>query len=202
MLYANEANLQRGRFQWQDTIPEDVGKPVEDAESAKWALLVRNVKVYNDPRKVLKMHSILVQSPYLKGLLEKVLKGYPGVTVGLQRLEFTDKFAPLIHRWDLLKDAISELGDATEEERVTRQHGELLQETLEKEFKDVIEASQDMKSKGVMTYEHLWTIFQPGAIIFTKQDGQETALKLHETSYGKDRQGNACFWLTCKSTLR
>lgn len=171
---------------------------MEDAESAKWALLVRNVKVYNDPRKVLRMHSILVQSPLLKELLEKVLKGYPGVTVSLKRLEFSGKFEPLIHRWAQLKEAIGELGNSTEKDRTTREHAVLLQETLEKEFKDVIDAYQDMKSKGVMTYEHLWTIFQPGAIIYTKQDGQETALKLHETSYGKDRQGNPCFWLSCK----
>jgi hypothetical protein len=144
------------------------------------------------------MHSIVVQSPLLKKLLEGVLKDYPGVTVGLQRLEFSGKFEPLIHRWSQLQKAISELGDSTEEEQETRKHATLLQETLEKEFKDLIEASQDMKSKGVMTYEYLWTLFQPGAVIYSRQDGQETALKLHETSYGKDRHGNACFWMTCK----
>jgi len=51
-LYSGKED-KRGRFRWQDTIPADVGKPAEDAETAKWALLVRNVKVYNDPRKVL-----------------------------------------------------------------------------------------------------------------------------------------------------
>lgn len=89
----------KGRFQWQEEIPEDVGDPAENEKTAKWALLVRNVKVYNDPRRVLSMHSIVVQSPLLKKLLVKVLKGYPGVTVGLNRLEFTGKFEPLIHRW-------------------------------------------------------------------------------------------------------
>jgi hypothetical protein len=89
----------KGRFQWQEEIPEDVGDPAENEKTAKWALLVRNVKVYNDPRRVLSMHSIVVQSPLLKKLLAGVLKGYPGVTVGLNRLEFTGKFEPLIHRW-------------------------------------------------------------------------------------------------------
>lgn len=89
----------KGRFQWQEEIPEDVGDPAENEKTAKWALLVRNVKVYNDPRRVLSMHSIVVQSPLLKKLLASVLKGYPGVTVGLNRLEFTGKFEPLIHRW-------------------------------------------------------------------------------------------------------
>lgn len=51
-LYSGKED-KRGRFRWQHTIPADVGKPAEDAETAKWALLVRNIKVYNDPRKVL-----------------------------------------------------------------------------------------------------------------------------------------------------
>lgn len=43
-LYSGKED-RRGRFQWQTTIPEDVGKPAEDAETQKWALIVRNVKV-------------------------------------------------------------------------------------------------------------------------------------------------------------
>ncbi|OCK83952.1 P-loop containing nucleoside triphosphate hydrolase protein [Lepidopterella palustris CBS 459.81] len=196
-LYSGKED-KRGRFQWTENVPDDVGKPAEDAETAKWALLVRNVKVYNDPRKVLAIHSIVVQSPLLKKMLEVVLKDYPGVTVGLQRLEFSGKFEPIIHRWAELKKAIDKLGDETEDERKTKEHAELFYNLLKEEFKSLIETSQDMKSKGVMTFEHLWTLFQPGATIYARQDGQETAMKLHETKYGQDRNGNPCFWLTCK----
>ncbi|KAF2465299.1 P-loop containing nucleoside triphosphate hydrolase protein [Lindgomyces ingoldianus] len=196
-LYSGKED-KKGRYQWQDTIPEDVGNPVENAETAKWALLVRNVKVYNDPRKVLAIHSIVVQSPLLKKLLAGVLKNYPGVTVGLNRLEFSGKFEPLIHRWAELQKAIGDLGDATEEDRTTKGHADLLLDVLTHEFKSLIETSQDMKSKRVMTYEHLWTLFQPGATIFARQDGQETAMALQETRYGQDTKGNPCFWLTCK----
>ncbi|KAI7629136.1 hypothetical protein KC322_g23244, partial [Hortaea werneckii] len=84
-LYSGKED-KHGRFQWQTTIPEDLGKPAEDAESEKWAIVVRNVKTYNDPKKVLSLHSILIQSPLLKDLLKDVLDGYPGVTVGLKRL--------------------------------------------------------------------------------------------------------------------
>ena len=188
----------KGRFQWQEEIPEDVGDPAENEKTAKWALLVRNVKVYNDPRRVLSMHSIVVQSPLLKKLLVKVLKGYPGVTVGLNRLEFTGKFEPLIHRWAELQDAIAKLSDETEAQRTTKAHAELLQGILTKEFKNMIDTSQDMKSKRVMTFEHLWTLFQPGSVVFARQDGQETALSLVETRYGQDCNGIPCFWATCK----
>ena len=198
-LYSGKED-KRGRFQWQDTIPVDVGKPAEDAETAKWALLVRHVKVYNDPRKVLAIHSIVVQSPLLKKLLGKVLKDYPGVTVGLQRLEFTGRFEPLIHRWAGLEAAMKKLDEDSEDEDVkkTKEHAELLFDILHKEFKTLIEESQDMMRNGVMTYEYLWTIFQPGHFIYTRQDGQDTALKLQNTRYGVDRNGCPCFWVTGK----
>ncbi|KAL5118601.1 hypothetical protein ACEQ8H_003452 [Pleosporales sp. CAS-2024a] len=196
-LYAGKED-KRGRYQWQDKIPQDIGKAVENDETAKWALLVRNIKVYNDARRVLSIHSIVVQSPLLKKLMVTVLKNYPGVTVGLNRLEFTGKFEPLIHRWSDLENAIARLGDDTEEKRTTKEHAALLQDVLIKEFKPLIDTSQDMKSKRVMTYEHLWTLFQPGATVFSRQDGQETAMTLMGTRYGQDGNGLPCFWLFCR----
>ena len=62
-LYSGKED-KRGRFTWQTEIPEDIGKPAEDAESEKWAIVVRNIKVYNDPKKVLSLHSILVSNLY------------------------------------------------------------------------------------------------------------------------------------------
>jgi hypothetical protein len=196
-LYSGKED-KKGRFQWQDTIPEDIGDPVENSETAKWALLVRNIKVYNDPRRVLSVHSIVVQSPLLKKLLAGVLKNYPGVTVGLNRLEFSGKFEPLIHRWTELQAAVGKLGSATEEQRTTKEHAELLQNILVKEFKSLIDTSQDMKSKRVMNFDLLWTLYQPGATIFARQDGQETALTLSLTRYGQDSKGVPCFWITGK----
>lgn len=196
-LYSGKED-KRGRFQWQDTIPEDVGKPVENSETAKYALLVRNVKVYNDPRKVLKIHSLVVQSPYLKKLLQNVLKDYPGIALNLKRLELTGKFEPIIHRWAKLQEAIAELGDETEEGKETKKHADLFQDLLRKEFEDVIDTSQDMISQGVITYDLLWTAFQPASLVYAKQDGQETALKLTSTKYGIDRNGNPVFWVQGK----
>jgi hypothetical protein len=196
-LYSGKED-KKGRYQWQDTIPEDIGDPAENAETAKWALIVRNIKVYNDPQRVMAIHSIVVQSPLLKKLLIGVVKNYPGITVGLNRLEFSGRFEPLIHRWTELQEAIEGLGDETEDDRTTKAHADLLQEILVKEFKPLIEEAQDMKSKRVMTYEHLWTLFQPGAIVFARQDGQETAMTLSESKYGVDAKGAPCFWLTCK----
>ena len=202
-LYSGKED-KRGRFQWQDTPPDDLGTIAEDAESAKYALLVRNVKAYNDPRRVLKIHSIVVQSPLLKRLLRDVLRGYPGVTVELDRLEFSGRFEPIIHRWSEFKGKIEQLQNPEDQEKQseedikTREHAELLQDILVNEFQDVVEVSQDMKAKGVITFELLWTLFQPGSLIYTRQENQDRVFKLQSSKYGEDRRGNPVFWLTCK----
>ncbi|KAK5123020.1 hypothetical protein LTR85_003586 [Meristemomyces frigidus] len=191
-LYSGKED-KRGRFQWQTTIPEDLGKPAEDAESEKFAIIVRNVKVYNDPKK----------SPLLKELLKEVLAGYPGVTVGLKRLEFSGRFEPLIHRWTEFNAAITKLkqadsANADDKAPDRLKHAELLHDLLAKEFKDTIDASTDLKGQGVMTYEHLWTLFQPGSFVFSKQQGQDRIFRLHSSKYGQDRNGNPVYWLTCQ----
>lgn len=291
-LYSGKED-KHGRFQWQDKIPEDVLKPAEDTETQKLALILRYVKVYSDPRKTLGLHSIVVQSPLLKKLLETVLAGYPGVTVGLQRLEFSGKFEPLIHRFPELKAAIEDLkrqrhkskpgvdGDRKEEEPSTLveqalttaqpievndikmaessiisspvqstpaiqfiseeavlnsetddhlvdgttsatlddevgkvddpdkseddvsddnslklAHAQLLHDCLLGEFQALLDSSQDMKAKSVMTYDNLWTLFQPGALVFSRQDGQERVFKLKSAKYGIDRDENPVYWLS------
>ena len=188
-LYSGKED-KRGRFQWQTEMPEDLGKPAEDAESEKWAIIVRNVKVYNDPKKVLSLHSVVIQSPLLKDLLKEVLAGYPGVTVSLKRLEFSGRFEPLIHRWSDLQAAIVKLRLEKNEDSADRlKHAQLLQDLLSKEFKEAIDSSIDMKNQGVMTYEHLWTLFQPGSLVYSKQQGQDRIFRLHSSKYGQDRNG-------------
>lgn len=191
-----------GRFQWQTKIPEDVGKPAEDADSLRYAILVRMIKVYCDPRRTLSLHSIVIQSPLLKDLLGDVLAGYPGVTVELDRLEFSGNFEPLIHRWKALEEAINKLKDAADaedaDEKVIERvkHADLLRDLLETEFRDTINASQDMIEKGVINYDLLWIAFPPGCLVYAKHQGQERVLRLSSSKYGRDRNGGLIFWIT------
>ncbi|KAK7531114.1 P-loop containing nucleoside triphosphate hydrolase protein [Phyllosticta citricarpa] len=199
-LYSGKED-KRGKFEWQDTLPDDLKEPVENAETAKWAIVARKIRVYNDPRKVLKLHSVVIQSPLLKKLLEKVLHGYPGVTVTLKRLEFGGLFMPLVHRWSELMTAIDELNPDSEDEdeRTTREHSLLLKEVLETEFKDVVEATSDMRLNNVTTFEHLWMLFQPNDLIFCRLHGQDATLKMGTSHYGKDPCGNPFLAMNCKN---
>ena len=75
-LYQKEDD--RGRFTWTDKYPDNLDEAAENEITARFAILVRNKKSF-DSRKKLEIDSIVIQSPLLKVVLAKVLKGYPGL---------------------------------------------------------------------------------------------------------------------------
>lgn len=182
-------------------MPEDIGKPAEDADTLKHAIIVRYTRVYADPRRVLALHSIVIQSPLLKDLLEDVLAGYPGVTVALQRLEFSGAFEPLIHRWSQLKSGIEKLKDEADTEGADEQasdrvkHAELLYNLLEEEFRETISSSQDMIKQGVITFDLLWTVFQPGCFVYSKIQNHDRVFRLNSQRYTTDSCRNPVYSL-------
>ncbi|KAL4757808.1 ATP-binding protein [Aspergillus foveolatus] len=160
----------RGRTSWTQDPPDDLVKPAEDATTSKYALIVRNEKSYS-PQKSLCIHSIVVQSPFLKKFLANVLAGYPGLTMALDRVEFTAPFKPFIHRWKEFSEAKDQ-----ETDFATKIHADLLYRTLDNELGDVISKKEDLVKNGVVTHRLLWTIFEPNDHIFTMIDGHQCVL--------------------------
>ena len=133
-----------GRTTWVDTYPNDLAAAAENAESEKYALLIRNRKCYNG-RKSLEIDSIVVQSPLLKTSLGEVLKGYPGVTTTLERLSFNAPFKPFVHRW---KNLLQVLEDEKDEE--AKSHLLILHRVLEAELRDDLKALESYILNGVI----------------------------------------------------
>ena len=172
-----------GRHVWVTEYPKDLHEPVENKETAKFALLVRKKKSY-DGRKQLEIDSIIVQSPILKKCLEPVLEDYPGITVSLARLTFKAPFEPFVHRWERFKQALATAEEGSEEQK----HLDLLHSILETELKDLIATKEDHVANGVITFPHLWTIFEPGSLMYTVHMGHERVFELNSTnvSHGQD----------------
>ncbi|KAL4735138.1 P-loop containing nucleoside triphosphate hydrolase protein [Aspergillus similis] len=160
----------RGRTSWTQSQPNDLVVPAEDSTTSKYALIVRNQKSYN-PKKSLSIHSVVVQSPLLKKFLANVLDGYPGLTMALDRIEFTAPFKPFVHRWKEFSDGKDQEIDPT-----TRAHVDLLYRTLDNELADVISKKEDLVKNGVVTHQLLWTIFEPNDHIFTVIDDHQCVL--------------------------
>ncbi|KAL6713217.1 hypothetical protein ACLMJK_009338 [Lecanora helva] len=178
----------RGKTTWVDTYPDDLEEAAENEKTAKYALLIRNSKCY-DGRKKLQIDSIVVQSPLLKNVLGTVLKNYPGITTTLDRLTFGAPFQPFIHRWKNFLDALE-----TEQDPETKAHLELFHRILEAELRDDLKARDSFILNGVITYDTIWMIFEPGSVVFSVKDGENCAAKFNSGSYQQTRCGS-CYSL-------
>lgn len=181
----------RGKSTWVDKYPDDLEEAAENAETARYALLIRNKKCY-DGRKKLQIDSIIVQSPLLKAILGTVLRNYPGITTSLDRLTFQAPFEPFVHRWSQFSEAVH-----TEEDLETKAHLDLFYKTLKLELTDAIKARDDFILNGVITYDTCWMIFEPGTVVFAVQDKQKVVVRLKNAAYVQTRCGNA-YRLTCE----
>lgn len=190
-LYQGKSDA-RGRSTWVDKYPDDLEEAAENAETDRYALLVRNKKCY-DGRKKLQIDSIVIQSPLLKNALAVILKDYPGVTPSLDRLTFNPPFKPFVHRWSRFVDAVG-----NEEDPDTKSHLELFYKILEGELSDQIKSRDDFIRNGVITYDACWMLFEPGTTVFTILNGYKTALKLINGDYQQTRCGEF-YVLSCQA---
>jgi hypothetical protein len=167
------------KWSWTEKEPEDVADPAENEETAQHALITR-LKKANDSRKKYEIHSIIIQSPWLKVALAEVLKDYPAIHCGLKRLKFEAPFTPFVHRWSQLLEYRSRKDLDT----TTAEHFELLYQVLSAELKDVIKTFEDYVSHGIIIFDHVWIMYQPDALIYTNShNGAYGVYRLKSGSY-------------------
>lgn len=174
-----------GRYQWVAEEPKDVLEAAEGKATAKYAFLVRKKKS-SDSRKKYDIDSIIVQSPLLKERLGVLLEDYPRITTTLQRLVFSAPFQPFVHRWPQLVRLLDPVSTTDE---IARQHLQLFHDVLYEELKNSITAKIDLVKNGVITFEHLWTILEPGSLIFGLDTGKERVWQLDDILTGQDNCG-------------
>lgn len=175
------------KWTWLDCEPTDVADAAENEQTAQHALITRLEKA-NDSRKKFQLHSLIIQSPWLKDALSEILKDYPGIHCGLKRLEFEAPFTPFVHRWQQLVEY-----KAREDlDQTTSQHLELLHDVLRNELQDVIKTLDDYVKHGIVSFEHVWTIFHPGSLVYSdSHHGAHGVYRLHSARYVDMRCGKA-----------
>ncbi|PLN84344.1 P-loop containing nucleoside triphosphate hydrolase protein [Aspergillus taichungensis] len=178
---------------WLSEYPEDAGEAAENEETAKVAVIVRNAKS-EDSRRKFEAHSIIIQSEWLQSILhQNVFKNYPGVTCEMRRLIFSSPFEPFVHRWLELQ----KLQRRDDLDEITRGHVDLLHDTLARELGDTRIAYEDCIANGVITWEYLWILFEPGTVVVAQLGGALVALETHSTEYG-EHKGTPIFMITCE----
>ena len=138
------------------------------------------------------LHSIVIQSPFIKAALRDILEDYPGVSPDVDELTFHAPFEPLFHRWDAIL-AKSRDGASTE----TRKHMKVLREVLGPDFEKRQKNLDECRSHGMISFESLWVLFRPGDLIYSVKDGQEILTRLKEASYQTGSFDASIFELLC-----
>ncbi|KAL9106860.1 MAG: hypothetical protein Q9227_008193 [Pyrenula ochraceoflavens] len=182
-----------GNLIWTDEYPKNLHDPVENSETAKYALLVRNTKCL-DGKKKLQIQSIQIQSPLLREALGMILDGYPGVTTTLEKLTFSVPFAPFVHRWLKFVDVLDSMEDGE-----MKDHLNLLHDILSEELKETIAAKVDLVANGVIDFVHMWTIFEPGCLIYGAAQGYDRVYELRNSQQGCLGDGTPYINLRCWS---
>ncbi|KAF5625509.1 AAA family ATPase [Fusarium sp. NRRL 25303] len=183
---------------WQEWTDEEIGVDGRSSQaSAKYALIVRREKEHGEiDESVLSLHSITVQSPLLKKILGPVFEGYKGINTKLKKLEFHAPFREFFYRWDEFNQADPRNSSTDFSEECS--HYKLLADIIQAEIKPRIEQASDLLDNGVISFDYVWTLFEPDVEIYTRIEGSDRMFKLSSGSYSKTPDGTVAYVLSVR----
>jgi hypothetical protein len=171
------------RLPWSESVPEKTSTNVEASSYAQECALI----VHREPHPItaqVSLHSITVQSPLIRNILERTFEGFEGLNTQLKQLTFKAPFHPFYYRWHIYE----KLRDIEEDED-TKEHLDLLYSVLSKEIMPHIETMEDFTKNNVISFDYIWTIFTPGMEVYTHLDGQDRIMELTDSRYGASMGG-------------
>lgn len=173
----------KGQVYYAETVDEEVPEQVN--WWSKFAICVVRQMVGDHKNLQVQKISLQINSQHLKDILKKTIEDFPGVSFATKDITIDKPYRVLFHYRKELEEARHELRGNTE----AAQHLEVLLNFINEEFKDVIAETENLHEKGMITYEHLWTIFCPGFIMFSPVFGQLRAFKLNSYAYSLNPPG-------------
>lgn len=73
---------------------------------------------------------------------------------------------------------LARAGEGLDSSSEESEHLQLLLNFINTEFEDTIRESDNLREQGLMSYEHLWTVFRPGCTLYAPVFGQPRAFEL------------------------
>ncbi|EME88151.1 uncharacterized protein MYCFIDRAFT_201419 [Pseudocercospora fijiensis CIRAD86] len=126
------------------------------------AIIVRHHEPENEPWQ---LHSITIRSPHIRKVMAAVFQDYPGIDAKLEDMTFRAPFQELFFRWDKFLDLLQEEADET-----VIEHCNLLIDTMKETLQPKLERAADLKSRDLIEFEYLWTLFEPGTEVYSNID--------------------------------
>ncbi|KAH8880552.1 AAA family ATPase [Thozetella sp. PMI_491] len=185
-----QAELKHLEKRWTKKGTGYIAEPKEDEDipdqkinwHEKFVLCV--LRTYNNTNEWVQQTTLQINSQALKDLLADIIGYYPGQSFHTEDISIDFPAHCLYHYRPELKAAL-EQGDLTEDQRA---HLPILLDFIDEHFADEIKEQENLQVKGLVTYNHLWTIFKPGSLIFGSAYGQKRVFKLSNSYY----QGGQC----------
>ncbi|KAK8103198.1 P-loop containing nucleoside triphosphate hydrolase protein [Apiospora sp. TS-2023a] len=165
---------------WVEEYPSNLRSTVaQESESKRKALVVR-MGVNHGEGKPLALDSIVVQNQHIKDLLGDVFEGYGGITTNLKKLVFRAPFHAFYYRWARFQDLLAR---QKQEDEGASAYSQLLYNIVEHELKEPMEEASDLCTKGVITFELLWTLFKPGDRVYSYVNELDRFFVVTSTEY-------------------
>lgn len=176
--------------EWKEGEDPDIGK---HSESLKYALVVRRERS-RELDEGLSLHSITIQSPVLRKLLDEVFEGYTGLSTKTKNLTFKEPFHEFVHCWDKYEDARTR----SESDTTQKQLLGLLTSVLEPDIRPLLDRKQDIIRERKAQFDDVWSIFTPDIEICMSTSMGYRVYQLESSQYQWD-QGTVTFVLTCRN---
>ncbi|ETS78939.1 hypothetical protein PFICI_08792 [Pestalotiopsis fici W106-1] len=152
--------------------------------SLQYALVTR----YERGKLPYNLHSIVVQSPYLRNFLATVFDGYPGVYTTTKTIKFSAPFPQFYFRWNKFLQCMEQ-----EENKTALMHIRLLYDVMAKIMDPLRATAKDLLGNGLIDFEHLFALFEPGTQVYAKIHGQDRMLITKH--YNTDRGLLSCMFI-------
>lgn len=160
-----------------DDIPEQAINWYE-----KFALCI--TRQYDGQNKYVQRTSLQINSKPLKDILKEVIGDYPGQSFLTSNVAVDFEPHCLYHYRTELMDKLETLPEESDGAR----HLQLLLNFMDEHFEETLADTKNYAEQGLISYDHLWTLFRPNVKIFTRVRGQPRVYKLNSYAYN---------WGTC-----
>jgi hypothetical protein len=180
-----QAELKHLEKRWTKKGKSYITEPKEDEDVPeqsnnwyeKFALCV--TRTYDSQNKYIQRTALQINSDSLKGIVGDVIGSYPGESFYSSDISINFPAHCLYHYRNELKSALNK----QEPDSEGAAHLPILLDFINEHHADAIKDGENLGEQGLVTYEHLWTIFKPGTLVYASRTGQPCVFQLNDYSY-------------------